>query len=1045
MKTFIGFVMMLALVFNASAADALTEKLQRGLFEEEANHDLDAAIKEYQSVVSQADEQRKVMATALFRLGECYRKLGRTNEANAQYERVLRDFSEQEQLVKLSRSLLPAQAVEGRRVAGGISADHASIKLLREEIALAEQQVRGVEARMNQGKGTLDELLRVKQDVLRLKRMLPENAPPAQQKVLLEEQVSIVQKLLNETQRRVEVGVLAPGEDVPLKRELLALQRELSVVSDVATSFTETASANSMTQAESEALARAKTLARNSPDLLQNPTRDGLGELQLGARDGFYSVVEFILAQGVSANGPERGTPPIVLAARTGHLRIVQLLLDKGADVNAMGGGNTALMAACENGYRAVVELLLQRGADVNRVGSSTALHKVAAKGYAGIAELLLQHGAKPDVLIGKETPLHFAVGSSFADVAGSLLNAGASATVTNGMGVAPLHIVASRGDTNMATRLLDKGANPNAEDLEGKTPLYNALHGPPRPIEMVRLLIARGSDVNRRHIIKPPSGQTMSHYPLIDAIAESQQEIVDAMLEAKADLNVVNQDLTPLMVSVRTERADIVERLLRAGANPNQGTAFEPLPLFTAVGWGTKASAMVEALLKHGADPNFVNRDSQTPMFFGLSQPEILQLLLDYKADPNKGNPLPELLRRRAASASPFGGFVGAAGFPAVPGTPPKPSDYPAIEVLLKGGANPNATFSDGARLLTWAVSNQDGKLVDLLLKHGAEVNFVGNNETPLSLAQRNVQNATVSRSGAQAIEQAEQIEKALRKHGANEYLQRLSSISYTRPAWTGGDGRTIFPRGTNDYNRHTLFEMLAVIFTANDQPVFPDLSRVTIERLEGANPKRREVALNVDELIRTGDCSNNLWLEWGDRLSLPETDHPLNEVWQGLPQETLDLIAKCLARRVSIIVKQETNVVKLTQNWNRQLGGINYGLPPASIPGAFPGARPSQPIRTSTQPSAEAPAKEKPEKVLHTFRLKEVVYFANVLRASSDPTRVRVTRREGDKVKEWVFDLNRLATATEWNSQAQGRHLPPWEDLWLRDGDVIEIPEKQ
>jgi ankyrin repeat protein len=912
----------------------------------------------------------------------------------------------------------------------------ASEKLLREEIALAEQQVRSSEESVKLGRAPSDEALRARQDVLRLKRMLPENNPPAQQKTLLAEQVAIAQTLLADVQR-LAADRKPPGEEVRLKRELLALQRELSVVGDVATLFgaSSTSPENSMTQAEAEAFARAKTLARNSPDLLQNPTRDGLGELQLGARDGFYSVVEFILAQGVSANGPERGTPPIVLAAGRGHLRIVQLLFDKGADVNAMGGGNTALMAACENGYRAVVELLLQRGADVNRAGLGTALHKVAAKGYAGLAELLLQHGAKPDVLIGKETPLHLAVGSSFADVAAALLKAGASVTITNVLGVAPLHIVASRGDTNMATRLLDKGADPNAEDLEGKTPLYNALHGSPRSVEMVRLLITRGADVNRRYIIKSDGAPTIGQYPLIDAIAAGQREIVDAMLEAKADLNVVNMDLTPLMVSVRAERADIVERLLRAGANPNQGTAFEPLPLFTAVSRGAPALAIVEALLKHGADPNFVNQDGQTPMFFGGSQPEILQLLLDYKADPNKGNPLPELLRRRASSPQPFPFVGGAAAFAE---TPPKPTDYPAIEVLLKGGANANATFDDGTRLLTWAVGAQDGKIVDLLLKHGAEVNYVMDNDTPLSLAQRNVQSANQSRGSTQVIEEAKHIEQALREHGANEYLQRLSSISYTRPNWTGNDGRTILWRGTNDYNRHTLFEMLAAVFTASDQPAFPDLARVTIERLEGANPKQKEVALNIDDSIRKGDCSNNPWLEWGDRVSFPETDHPLNEGWRGLPEETREFVSKCLARQVSIVVKQETNVVQLVQNWNLQ--------PSPFAPSVSSFARqPNRPIPPVNSPSPRPAITRNPNKSLSTFRLKEVVYGANVLRASSDPTRVRVTRRAGDKMNTWVFDLSRFSTASEWNpNHSRTGLLPPWEDLWVRDGDVIEIPEK-
>src|SRR5436190_21555878 len=100
----VGVIGVLAATSTMQGADALTQSLQHGLFEEEANQNLDAAIKDYQSVISQGEEQRKVIATALFRLGECYRKLGKTNDANAQYQRILRDFSEQEQLVKLSRT-----------------------------------------------------------------------------------------------------------------------------------------------------------------------------------------------------------------------------------------------------------------------------------------------------------------------------------------------------------------------------------------------------------------------------------------------------------------------------------------------------------------------------------------------------------------------------------------------------------------------------------------------------------------------------------------------------------------------------------------------------------------------------------------------------------------------------------------------------------------------------------------------------------------------------------------------------------------------------
>ena len=85
---------------SVPGADNLTNVLQNALFEEEANHNLSAAVQAYQTIIARSDEQRKLAATAVFRLAECYRKLGQTNEANVQYRRVLRDFSDQTSLVR---------------------------------------------------------------------------------------------------------------------------------------------------------------------------------------------------------------------------------------------------------------------------------------------------------------------------------------------------------------------------------------------------------------------------------------------------------------------------------------------------------------------------------------------------------------------------------------------------------------------------------------------------------------------------------------------------------------------------------------------------------------------------------------------------------------------------------------------------------------------------------------------------------------------------------------------------------------------------------
>src|SRR5271157_1835541 len=107
------------LVWLASAGCAcastndITTLVQKGLFEEEANHHLEAAIEYYQEAIGHFDKDRQLTATAIFRLGECYRLQGKTNEANVQYERIIREFSDQTQLVELSRAYLPKTTHSG--------------------------------------------------------------------------------------------------------------------------------------------------------------------------------------------------------------------------------------------------------------------------------------------------------------------------------------------------------------------------------------------------------------------------------------------------------------------------------------------------------------------------------------------------------------------------------------------------------------------------------------------------------------------------------------------------------------------------------------------------------------------------------------------------------------------------------------------------------------------------------------------------------------------------------------------------------------------
>jgi len=107
MKPKLGILIGL-LAWGAARAQTndLTALLQQGLFEEQASRNLNAAITDYQALAAKFDQDRQLAATAVFRLGECYRAQGRTNEAAAQYQRILHDFSDQPTLATLSQQNL---------------------------------------------------------------------------------------------------------------------------------------------------------------------------------------------------------------------------------------------------------------------------------------------------------------------------------------------------------------------------------------------------------------------------------------------------------------------------------------------------------------------------------------------------------------------------------------------------------------------------------------------------------------------------------------------------------------------------------------------------------------------------------------------------------------------------------------------------------------------------------------------------------------------------------------------------------------------------
>jgi hypothetical protein len=116
--TYIGALLIVTLAavgaFTAQAAtDSPSELLEKGIYNEETKGDIDSAITIYQQLIAESDVNRSLAAEAQFRLGQCYLKKGRTVDANAALEKLIRDFPNEKELVAKARDLLPGKLILG--------------------------------------------------------------------------------------------------------------------------------------------------------------------------------------------------------------------------------------------------------------------------------------------------------------------------------------------------------------------------------------------------------------------------------------------------------------------------------------------------------------------------------------------------------------------------------------------------------------------------------------------------------------------------------------------------------------------------------------------------------------------------------------------------------------------------------------------------------------------------------------------------------------------------------------------------------------------
>ena len=195
--------------------------------------------------------------------------------------------------------------------------------------------------------------------------------------------------------------------------------------------------------------------------------------------------------------------------------------------------------------------------------------------------------------------------------------------------GSTPLHHAAAFGTLESLTLLIDKGADVNATNRRGSTPIFWAIDDEAK----VRLLVARGAQVR----IKQVEGRTPVYQA---ALLGNGLAVLRYLLENGGDPNVATlAGLTPLMGAALRGDVDSVRVLIEKGAIIDAKSGAGATALMAAATNGSPA--VVQLLLNNGADTNVRSKVGETALgnAAGAGNTESVKMLLDRGAEVNSRN----------------------------------------------------------------------------------------------------------------------------------------------------------------------------------------------------------------------------------------------------------------------------------------------------------------------------------------------------------------------------------------------------------------------
>jgi ankyrin repeat protein len=336
-------------------------------------------------------------------------------------------------------------------------------------------------------------------------------------------------------------------------------------------------------------------------------------------------------------------------------------------------------------------------------------------------------------------TPLAEATKQGNARMVKTLLAAGSGTEGANADGQTALMIAIKNGDLPVFNLLIDAGARVNAvEKVQDQTPLMWAAAAARNAPEMVKVLIAKGANVNARAKFNDWPGQITSEpraqyhtygglTPLLYAARGGCYACVEALVSAGADVNLPNNEgMTPMMIALDNSQNGVAKFFLDHGANPKAWDIYGRTALYVAVDHAPGAAA------PGGGGGAFGARGAQARQGAASS---------DGRGAGGQGG--------RSGGGAP-GGDAGRGDGGGAVATGPQVSSTEIIKLLLAAGVNPNTELnarrpeagsggrfadpllSSGTTPLLLALIENNIDVARLLLDNGANPNIYGMGISP-------------------------------------------------------------------------------------------------------------------------------------------------------------------------------------------------------------------------------------------------------------------------------------------------------------------------